>query len=395
VDVDSHFFETFSWMKTAAPKLWDELNPTLPSVGLLDLLLGELFNNVPHDQRGTFRAEYERMFPFDFLARADEGPSQPEELEARFRDSPFGALVFGSANGCDPAQRVKACDEQGIDIQFLNPSFAMAEFERVHRHRPERLPDVCEAYNNWALGVLDGYLDRLMPAITVDFSDPARAVKELTRTREAGARNFLFRLHPVGGKSLSHPDFDDIWAAAADLGMVATMHIGFGAPVFDPGWANSGRPGAAASLFRLANTLALQVPHAPLCDLLFNGVFERHPDLIVLCSEFGLSWVLGWWEQIGPTTHRFIRNTLIPWDLPLSPQDYIRRNVRFSPLPGDPIDRFLADFGPDSLWFCSDYPHPEGSATAVSDFTAQLTPNTSPEVQERFFGLSARSSLGL
>src|SRR5262249_31048427 len=156
-----------------------------------------------------------------------------------------------------------------------------------------------------------------------------------------------------------------LWSAMEDLGVIATMHVGAGHAIFDPGWINTGRESTAEAGFRMSGTLAPQIVQAALTDLTVNAVFERHPDLVVLCSEFGLGWFPAGGERTAPTTHKVTVQTLTPGKRPLTAHDYIRRNVRVSPLPGDLVDRFIGDFGPEMIWFASDYPHPEGSASAV------------------------------
>jgi predicted TIM-barrel fold metal-dependent hydrolase len=217
-------------------------------------------------------------------------------------------------------------------------------------------------------------------------------VAEITRMREAGGRAFLLPMYPADGKALSHTEHDPIWDAAEDLGMIAIMHVGAGHASFDLGWMNTGRDNAAVAAFRISGTLAPQIVQAGLTDLIVNGVFERHPDLMVLCSEFGLAWMRAWYERIGPTTHKVTHQTLIPWDLPKPAHEYVHNNVRVSPLPGDLVDRFVDDFGVEMLWFASDYPHPEGSAKAVAEFGEQLS-RFDQSVRDRFFGAGAEEYL--
>ena len=44
--------------------------------------------------------------------------------------------------------------------------------------------------------------------------------------RERGSRAFLVSAEPAGGIPPIHPDFDKVWAAATDLGMIAHLHVG-------------------------------------------------------------------------------------------------------------------------------------------------------------------------
>ena len=51
-----------------------------------------------------------------------------------------------------------------------------------------------------------------------------------------------------------HPDFDKVWAAATDLGMIAHLHVGMNPGLFHPAWANTDDP----AIIRL---ISLQNPH--------------------------------------------------------------------------------------------------------------------------------------
>ncbi len=54
--------------------------------------------------------------------------------------------------------------------------------------------------------------------------------------------------------------------------------------------------------------------------------------------------------------------------LPLKASEYLRRQVKFTPFPTEPVGWLIEQAGPELFCFSSDYPHPEGgprSARAV------------------------------
>ena len=99
----------------------------------------------------------------------------------------------------------------------------------------------------WLAETTAPFNDRLFPVTVLTGTDMDWTVRELTRMREAGSRAFQVRAEPVGGeRSLAHPDFDPVWAAAADLGMAAVFHIGGARTDVDKGWYfNGGSPFSA------------------------------------------------------------------------------------------------------------------------------------------------------
>ena len=138
-------------------------------------------------------------------------------------------------------------------MQFLNPTFLVGPIIQVARlGRFDLIHEVQSTWNRWAMDVVDGHADRLIPVTQIDLHDIDWSLGEMERMREAGSRAFMIPEAPVGGRgraadgsravgrSISHPDFDPIWSAAEDLGMAAFAHVGFGRERINAGWANNG-----------------------------------------------------------------------------------------------------------------------------------------------------------
>ena len=387
VDVDAHVFEPFTWLEDTNPALQAEIG--LPP-SLMDTFFGELLAAVPPEQARRYRDPMELG---NFLDPGDGPPLSPKEAQARWEASAMGAQIYESKGILDADERIEANDEQGIDIQFIHPTMVLGMTHGVLLDRPDLFGDYCEAYNRWVLSVYGDHVDRLMPSALIDFADPDRAVAELTRVREAGSRTFLVPMTPVQGRPPSHPDFDRIWAASVDLGMIPTLHVTAAGPKYDLDWLNTGRDNDPAVFWRLGFMYTPTVPMLALGDLIFSGLFDRHPDMTVLCAEWGLTWLLGFMDKLDDA-----RSASTAMGLGMAPTDYIRRNVRFSPLPAsdnergqtsDPVDWFIETYGPDLLWFASDYPHPEGSAHAIEQFDAMLDGKVDNAIKKRFYGAGA------
>ena len=90
-------------------------------------------------------------------------------------------------------------------------------------------------------------------------------------------------------------------------------------------------------------------------------------------------------EEPGPGDYR----------LPLTPSEYMRRQVRVTPLASaDALRPTLDLVPPEILVYSSDFPHQEGRAEAVQLFDAQLG-GVGAEARERFFGGSIAGLLGV
>ena len=381
IDVDSHYFEPPDWLSQVDPALAAEIPPGDPIERVVRFVVGDLLDVVPRDQ-----------LPDDLLdLLAPAGHRALEDSLQRIADESGAADSSPPPMSYDAEARLAFNDAQGIDVQFINPTFASNAFASAMRaKRPDLARRALAAFNTWSSQTVAGHTDRLIPTTMVDVSDLDWTVRELTRMRSAGSRAFQVRAEPVGGtKSLAHPDMDPLWAAAADLGGARTE--------VDKGWYfNGGSPSNFALLHLVAGSM---VPQVALAAMLIEGVFERHPGLVLIVEELGITWLPHFLTTIdsittGPHGANF---GMGPGDytLPLKPTEYMRRQVRVTPLvSSDPL-RPTFDVVPEPLLvFSSDVPHPEGRDGAVSICEEQLE-GVAPERRERFFGGEVAQLLGV
>ena len=189
--------------------------------------------------------------------------------------------------------------------------------------------------------------------------------------RERGSRAFLVSGEPVGDIPPNHHTFDKVWSAATDLGMVALLHVGLSPSSYHPGWANTDNPG----LIRLISVLQPhQTAQVFLNAMVFDGVFERHPKLTVLMSELGIDWLAPTVARMDAMASPGASALVIgEYALPLRPSEYVRRNIRLSPLPA-PHESPVATIEalPEVPVFSSDYPHFEGNSDPVEHYDKEL-----------------------
>jgi predicted TIM-barrel fold metal-dependent hydrolase len=76
----------------------------------------------------------------------------------------------------------------------------------------------------------------------------------------------------------------------------------------------------------------------------------------------------------------------------------VRRHLKFTPFPGEPVGWMIEQAGPELFMFSTDYPHPEGGKDPLAKFEAELA-GVDEEAKARFFAgnmaelLSARAEL--
>jgi predicted TIM-barrel fold metal-dependent hydrolase len=399
IDVDAHVHEPVDWLERTDPGLAEQLGPPARFIEIADALFGihnPALSLLPSAQQP--RTAWDTVLPgfTRHLELTDE--RQPSHQ----RDLPGDPV-------CDPAARLAVCDAEGIDVQFLNPSFLVNPIVQAARiGRAELIPHIRRAWNRWAMDLVHGSTDRLMPVAQVDWNDVPGAIAEMTRMRELGSRGFSLSESPVGvgrsgrdgrplARSVSHPDFEPIWSAAEDLGMAAIAHVGFSRERIQFGWANNGASDLATySLLSMAVAPQLG-PQLLLGALALDGVLERHPKLLVIVEEVGISWLPHLVAVLDRAVGRDARGLLADGEsrpdfagsayrLPLAPSEYLRRQVSVTPLVvNEPLRPVLDHVPAELLCFSSDYPHVEGTASAVAICERQLA-GCAPGVRETFYG---------
>jgi uncharacterized protein len=79
--------------------------------------------------------------------------------------------------------------------------------------------------------------------------------------------------------------------------------------------------------------------------------------------------------------------------LPMKASEYVRRNLRFTPYPHEPVGWIVEQAGEELCLFSSDYPHIEGGRNPLKRF-AQSTPNLSDAAKERFYAANFADLMG-
>ena len=400
IDVDAHLHEPLDWIERTDPDLAAQLGPPARFMEIADSVFGisnPAVSQLPQSQRP--RNAWDTVLP-GFVRHLEMTDVRQPQHQAALAGDPF----------CDPAARLQLCDAEGIDVQFLNPTFLVGPFVQAGRARRfDLLPRIRRAWNQWSTDLVAGHTDRLMPVAQIDWNDVPGAVAEMTRMRKRGSRGFTLNESPVGvgrfggdgasplARSITHPDFEPIWSAAEDLGMAAVAHVGFGRERIQFGWANNGTNDLSTySLLNMVITPQL-APQLLLGALVFDGVLERHPQLTVIVEEVGITWLphlVGMLDHAVGLANReqladgeFRPDFAGPaYKLPLKPSEYLRRQVTVTPLVvNEPILPVLDQVGPEMLCFSSVYPHVEGTASAVQICERQLAA-CAPLVKETFYG---------
>lgn len=310
----------------------------------------------------------------DDLRRRREDPTDRAEAERKImlrkNWSALGSFVA--------EDRPRALDALGFASQlvfntFLNPLLLEAEqgsdldwaygLARAHNRA---MVDFCAADR------------RLLATAYVPLADFARARAMAEEAIAMGAKALLVASACPPRHSPSHTGLFPVWALAEEARVPIVLHVGGGGRLLDPHFFDNGLPAVpdfhgGAENFRSVDYMAIPGPPMQmLATLVIDGVLERFPRLRIGVIEQGAVWVPSWMRQLDAAHEAFHRSEERLRRLSLRPSEYVRRQVRVTPYPTEPVGWIVEQVGEEVCLFSSDYPHVEGGRNPLKRFTDAL-----------------------
>lgn len=372
IDIDAHFEPGEDWLE-AFPTLANRLPKLNPGLLAVDAIVGDLLRAVPEAERPPLR----ELMPPGLLTLFGSEKSGEKARRAEFE----GKSQFQVANA---AARVKWLEQQGIAQQHV---ICLAGISYNLQIADQSLrQEIIAACNTWLATTCAAGEGRLRPVTALEYGDLDFVVAELTRMRAQGSRIFLIPGYPVNGRPPSHPDWDRVWAAASDLGMMPMLHTGFERMHFDPGWANQG--GDTTLLRMICSSHRHVAPMTLINSMIYSGVFERFPNLTLLLAEVGTGWLPFLMREIDDRVSATAELFLGRAKLKSKPSETLARHVKATPLAGgndSPLLKIMEDLPDDMLVFSSDFPHFEGFSDPT-DHYRKLLADLPRERVEGFMG---------
>lgn len=210
------------------------------------------------------------------------------------------------------------------------------------------------------------------PAFTavISLDDVDTAIVELEyAVKHLGARGVQLFTN-VLGKPLDRPEFDPLFKAIVDLGIVVLLH-----PTRAPSFADY--PTEDRSEYEIWQVIGWPYDTAAcIARLVFSGVMDRYPDLKIVTHHLGgiIPYLEGRisWEQLGSRTDGELGEKYenILKSLKMQPIEYFRRIYGDTAVCGssNALRCGLAFFGENRVLFGSDCPFdPEGGPSCIRD----------------------------
>lgn len=261
------------------------------------------------------------------------------------------ALPEGKYMGSDlDKMRYHLFDVDHTTIGILNGFFHVSSMEGWF----EFATALASAYNDWQIKEWLEPEPRLRGSVHVVAHDVEGAVREIERVGDHPQIAQVF-LPLVIDRQYGDPRYHPIFEAAARKGLPVTFHFGSHTKTV-LGWPR---------YFIEWHTSVGHAGMAQLSSLIFNGVFEKYPELKVVILESGFTWIPSF-QWRADLMFKQLRQE-VPWVKRL-PSEQVRQHVRVSTQPTEEVTakqfvQLVEMMGSDRiLLFASDYPHWDGES---------------------------------
>jgi predicted TIM-barrel fold metal-dependent hydrolase len=322
---------------------------TIPDSAWQEYLDPEYRAEAPYIEQtdeGDFRVFEGERKPIDALANtAGRRPEDVSRTVRRLNDMRPGAW--------DPTERLKDQDVDGVDAEVLffgGPLFEAKNASlRLNSYR---------AYNSWLSDYCSVAPNRLLGIAAVPVDSPEIAIQHIADAVKLGLRGVLIPLFPPDD-DYAAPRWQPMWKAVTSHGLPVALHIG-------PDSLGSGVGRRRGKRLELSNRQATFLTgfvnskfsmSEALSELIFGGVLEQNPELVIISAEAQVGWLSFFryyidhiWEK-----HRHHLGAV----LAERPSFYFQRQV-VATFMEDPVGlRERHDIGIDNIMWASDYPHSE------------------------------------
>jgi len=253
--------------------------------------------------------------------------------------------------GWEPAARLKDQDVDGIEAEVLFSS-AVRQLYSLADEPLQRA--IFRSYNEWLHGFCSHNPKRLIGLATISILDIDHTIADIFHYAKLGFRGVQIPTR-IKDSGYYESQYEPMWAALEETGMVVNVHTSATQGVARTHYEGPRPVEPKKQSLGFANR---QSPAQQfLGNLILSGVFDRHPNLKVVCAEFDVGWVANLVQQVDywfgrASTFDAERNIN-----KLPPSKYFKTNVFFTYQDDRAGVLTTPVYGEDNFLWASDFPH--------------------------------------
>ena len=341
ISADSHITEHPETYSKYIDKQWRDKAPRMVDGGEK----GDLFviDGMP------------RPIAMGLVAAAGKPPEEITESGVRFDELHRG--------GWDPAARIGEQEQDGVDAEIIYPTVGMM----LCNHPDFDYKKACfDAYNRWIGDYCDANPARLLGCGQTAMRSPAEGIADLKAIQAMGLRGVMMPGEPAQ-EDYDSEIYNPFWEAAIEMNLPLSFHI----LTMKNAHTRGPRINTFLSIIRGNQDI--------MGTLIFGGVFERYPELKIVCVEADAGWIPHYMYRMDHAYKRH-RNWLAPGTtLSKKPSEYFAENI-YSTFQDDWVAfRMANDMNWRRLMWANDFPHSDSTWPWSQDMLAEHTQHLTDE----------------
>ncbi len=269
-------------------------------------------------------------------------------------------------SGWDPTHRLADQDRDGVAAEIIYPTVGMV----ICNHDDADFKKACfDAYNRWIADYCSEAPGRLLGCGQTALRSVDEGIADIAAIKAAGLRGVMMPGEPATAEDYDDPVWDPFWQAAIELELPLSFHI-----LTSRNSALNGKPRGSRLNGFLGIIRGIQ---DIMGTLVFGGVFERFPDLKVVCVEADAGWVPHYLYRMDHAYNRH-RNWMAPGiSLSKAPSEYFSENIYVTFQDDWTAFKQANDMNWHRLMWANDFPHSDStwpwSQAMLAEHAAGLT----------------------